>query len=58
MILIAGAAALISGAGAKAQDSVRSQTITEADCTSSKLGASIPVTAIGEPASAVALSGP
>ena len=35
-----------------------SKTITEADCTAAKLGSSIPVTAIGEPVSAVTLSEP
>lgn len=56
-ILVAGAAALIWAAGANA-NSVGSRTITEADCTSAKLGESIPVTVIGEPVSAVTLSAP
>jgi hypothetical protein len=34
------------------------KTITEADCTAEKLGASIPVSAIGEPVSGVTLSAP
>ena len=34
------------------------QTITEADCTAAKLGTAIPVSAIGEPVSAVTLSPP
>ena len=58
MFLITGVAALIWAAGAKAQDSAGSGTITEADCTSAKLGESIPVTAIGELVSAVTLSAP
>jgi pimeloyl-ACP methyl ester carboxylesterase len=58
MVLIAGVASLFWANGAKAQDSAGSQTITEADCTSAKLGESIPATAIGEPVSAVTLSAP
>jgi len=42
--------ALIGPAGA--------QTITEADCTSAKLGENIPVSAIGEPVSGITLSAP
>lgn len=34
------------------------RTITEADCTTAKLGSTIPVSAIGEPVSAVTLSAP
>jgi feruloyl esterase len=38
--------------------STANKTITASDCTAEKLGASIPVTAIGEPVSAVTLSKP
>ena len=58
MLLGAGAAALIWSAGAGAQAPNGSKTITEADCTAAKLGDSIPITAIGEPVSAVTLSVP
>ncbi len=44
--------------GAGAQAPAASRTITEADCTAVKLGESIPVSAIGEPVSAVTLSTP
>jgi feruloyl esterase len=49
------AAALVPYPGALAYGSA---TITEADCTPAKLGDSIPVTAIGEPVSAVKLDAP
>jgi pimeloyl-ACP methyl ester carboxylesterase len=52
------AGALICSSGVGAQAPPGSQTITEADCTAAKLGNSIPVTAIGEPVSAVTLSEP
>ena len=58
MFLIAGVAALIGATGAKAQDSAGSPPITEADCTSPKLGDNIRANAIGEPVSAVSLSAP
>jgi len=58
MVFGAGAAALIWAAGAGAQSPSSSKTITEADCTAAKLGDSIPVSAIGEPVSAVTLSAP
>src|ERR1051325_10656050 len=58
LVLIAGGAALIWSAGAGAQAQSGSRTITEADCTAAKLGDSIPITAIGEPVSAVTLSAP
>src|SRR5690348_7032341 len=44
-----------SAAAALAQDG---KTITQADCTAAKLGDSIPVSSIGEPVSAITLSGP
>jgi pimeloyl-ACP methyl ester carboxylesterase len=55
---LAGAVALIWSAGAGAQPSGNSRTITEADCTAAKLGDNIPVSAIGEPVSGVTLSAP
>jgi Tannase and feruloyl esterase len=58
MFRIAGVAALIWAAGVKAQDSAGSPTITEADCSSPKLGDNIPASAIGEPVSAASLSAP
>ena len=58
IVLSAGAAALIWSAGAGAQASGETRTITEADCTAAKLGDSIPVSAIGEPVSGVTLSAP
>ena len=54
----AGAAVLIWPAGTGAQAPASSTAITEADCTAAKLGDSIPVSAIGEPVSAVTLSAP
>lgn len=56
MFLSAGVAALIWAAGARAASATMA--ITEADCSEAKLGESIPVTAIGEPVSAVTLSAP
>lgn len=53
-----GAAALMWSTVAAAQASAGTRTISEADCTAAKLGDSIPVTAIGEPVSAVTLSVP
>jgi len=58
VVLGAGAAALIWSVGAGAQAPSSSRAITEADCTAAKLGDSIPITAIGEPVSAVTLSAP
>ncbi len=52
------AIALIRPAGTGAQAPASSTAITEADCTAAKLGDSIPVSAIGEPVSAVTLSAP
>ena len=54
----AGPPPLIWSAGAGAQAPSSSRTATEADCTAAKLGDSIPVSAIGEPVSAVTLSAP
>jgi pimeloyl-ACP methyl ester carboxylesterase len=58
MVALAGAVALIWSAGAGAQASGNSRTITESDCTAAKLGDSIAVSAIGEPVSGVTLSAP
>ena len=58
MVALAGAVALIWSAGAGAQASGNSRTITESDCTAAKLGDSIAVSAIGEPVSGVTLSVP
>jgi feruloyl esterase len=54
----AGAAALILSSLVGAQAPAETKTITEADCTAAKLGAMIPVSAIGEPVSGVTLSEP
>ncbi len=54
----AGVTAVLLSTGAMAQPSPDSKTITEADCTSAKLGDSIPASAIGEPVPAVTLSAP
>ena len=56
--LSASAAVLIWPTGAAAQSPASSTTITEADCTAAKLGDNIPVSAIGEPVSAVTLNAP
>ncbi len=58
LALGAGTVALIWPAGTEAQSPASSTTITEADCTAAKLGDSIPVSAIGEPVSAVNLNAP
>ena len=58
IVACAGAAVPIWSAGAGAQASTETRTIAVADCTAAKLGDSIPVSAIGEPVSAVTLSAP
>jgi len=58
IVASAGVAALIMSAGAGAQGSGETRTITEADCSTAKLGESIPVSAIGEPVSGVTLGAP
>jgi pimeloyl-ACP methyl ester carboxylesterase len=58
LALGAGAAVLIWPASTGAQAPASSTTITESDCTAVKLGDNIPVSAIGEPVSAVMLSAP
>ena len=54
----AAGALLILASGARAQAPAGSKTVTEADCTAAKLGDSIPISAIGEPVSAVTLNAP
>jgi hypothetical protein len=56
--VVAGAAAFLWPPATGAQAPADAKAITEADCTPAKLGDSIPVSAIGEPVSAVALSAP
>jgi len=58
LALGAGAVALFWPVGTTAQAPASSTAITEADCTAAKLGDSIPVSAIGEPVSAVTLNAP
>jgi Tannase and feruloyl esterase len=50
--------ALIWSSGAEGQVHADVKAITEADCTASKMGDSIPASAIGEPVSAVTLNAP
>jgi pimeloyl-ACP methyl ester carboxylesterase len=50
--------ALIWSSGAEGQAHADVKAITEADCTASKMGDSIPASAIGEPVSAVTLNAP
>ena len=57
-VVAAGAGALIWSVGVGAQAPPSSKTITEADCTTAELGDNIPVSAIGEPVSAVTISAP
>src|ERR1017187_10393279 len=47
-----------AGAGAGPDPTPAARAITEADCTSAKLGSEIPASAIGEPVSAVTLNAP
>ena len=47
-----------AGAGAGPDPAPAARAITEADCTSAKLGSEIPASAIGEPVSAVTLNAP
>ena len=56
--LSASAAVLIWPTGAAAQSPASSTTITEADCIAAKLGDNIPISALGEPVSAVTLNAP
>ena len=58
MLVAAGSSALMWSGGAGAQAPAASRTITEMDCTATKLGDSIPVSAIGEPVSGITLNTP
>src|SRR6185295_5587489 len=58
IVFTAAAAAAFWASGVVAQAPSPSKTITEADCAVAKLGGSIPVSAIGEPVSAITLSEP
>jgi len=52
------AATFLCSAGARTQAQSPSRTISPGDCTAARLGASIPISAIGEPVSAVTLETP
>ncbi|HET9942969.1 MAG TPA: tannase/feruloyl esterase family alpha/beta hydrolase [Terriglobia bacterium] len=58
IVFVAVAAAFLCSAGARIQAQSTSRTISPADCTATKLGTSIPISAIGEPVSAVTLEAP
>ncbi len=58
IVLAVPSLALIWSSGAEGQAHAGSKAITEADCTVSKMGDSIPASAIGEPVSAVTLNAP
>lgn len=58
ILFSAASLALIQAVSAGADTSAVTRTITEADCTTAKLGDSIAVSAIGEPVSGVTLSAP
>ena len=58
IVFTAVAAGFFCSAGARTQAQSTSRTISPADCTAARLGASIPVSAIGEPVSAVTLEAP
>ncbi len=57
-IVAAVTAAWVWSSEVRAQSPAASKTITEADCTAAKVGSSIPVSALGEPVSAVTLNEP
>ena len=57
-VFAAAVAALSWQAGTRLHAAEETKSITEGDCTTAKLGESIPVSAIGEPVSAVMLSAP
>ena len=67
-LIVVGGAAMYPGRGVNAQSAPQAaaplpdigdrKTITEADCTATKLGTTVPVAAIGEPVSNVTLSEP
>ena len=58
IVFTAAAAAFLCSAGARTQAQSISKTISQADCTAARLSSSIPVSAIGEPVSAVTLEAP
>jgi len=58
IVFTAVAAAFLCSAGARTQAQSTSRTISPADCTAARLGTSIPISAIGEPVSAVTLEAP
>ena len=60
IVFTAAAAALLcsAGAGTHAQATSQARTIGPADCTETRIGSSVPVSAIGEPVSAVSLEAP
>ncbi len=58
IVLAVPSLALIWSLGAEGQAHADAKTITEADCTVSKMGDHIPASAIGEPVSAVTLNAP
>jgi len=58
IVFTAVAAAFFCSAAARTQAQSTSRTISQADCTAARLGASIPISAIGEPVSAVTLDAP
>jgi len=58
IVFTAAAAAFLCSAGARTQAQSTSRTISQAECTAARLGTSIPISAIGEPVSAVTLEEP
>jgi feruloyl esterase len=58
IVFTAAAAAFLCSAGAGTHAQSASRTISQTDCTAARLGSSIPVSAIGEPVSAVVLESP
>jgi hypothetical protein len=58
IVLTAVAAAFLCSAGARTQAQSSSRTISQAECTAARLGTGIPISAIGEPVSAVTLEAP
>ncbi|HET9218608.1 MAG TPA: tannase/feruloyl esterase family alpha/beta hydrolase [Terriglobia bacterium] len=58
LVFTAVASAVFCSAGARTQAQSISRTITQADCTAARVGTSLPISAIGEPVSAVTLEAP
>jgi pimeloyl-ACP methyl ester carboxylesterase len=58
IVLTAAVAAFLCSAGAGTRAQSTAKVIGQADCTAARLGSSIPVSAIGEPVSAVTLEAP